>query len=152
MSNVFNQFKTRSNADKGAEIHIKCADGSLAYADDDDKKLKPIKIKVLGGDSSVNMELAAKELHDREKVKRESDKKSKGELLSVEEIQEAMLKTIDSEVEYLVKMVVAWENIEIDGKKLDCTPDNVRLCMGTYDEIRSQTILFIKNKVNFIKS
>lgn len=100
----------------------------------------PVKITLLGTDSPV-FRKAQRAIVNRRL------KQAKKPNLTAEEIEA-------EGIEALVSCTVSWEGVEIDGKKLDCTPDNVR---KVYTDIRlpfirEQVDTFIAERANFMKA
>jgi hypothetical protein len=100
----------------------------------------PVKITLLGTDSPV-FRKAQRAIVNRRL------KQAKKTTLTAEEIEA-------EGVDALVACTVSWEGVELDGKKLDCTPENIR---RVYTDvrlpfIREQVDSFIAERANFMKA
>ena len=100
----------------------------------------PMKIKILGKDSDKFIQLS-------EEFRRSSLEDMKANKTTEQKIQ--------SSKEYgdklLISCTIAWEGIELDGKKLDCTPDNVKAVYQRFSWIKEQIDTAIADRANFIK-
>lgn len=56
------------------------------------------------------------------------------------------------DIETYVACTIDWENVELEGKELECTPDNVRAIYSNQDYrwIHEQVIEFVGNRENFM--
>jgi hypothetical protein len=52
----------------------------------------------------------------------------------------------------LASCVKAWANIELDGKKLDCTPANVKTVLTRFPWLREQVDAFVGDRANFLQA
>lgn len=135
--------------------HVKTEDGDLAYADE--KKKKPIRIKISGiedealelaayveykkltklkqeTDLDIAFDGAVEDLGDDELAKKELELLKKGQKL--QEIQ----------AEFAAKVITEWEGFSIDSKPLECSPVNVYHVFVKYPELIKQLKEAIKEK------
>jgi len=100
----------------------------------------PMKIKVIGKDSDKFIKLS----EDFRRSTLEDMKSNK----TVEQ-------RIQTSKEYgdtlLVACTLEWQGIELDGKKLDCTPENIKLVYQRFGWIKEQVDSAIADRANFIK-
>jgi len=100
----------------------------------------PIKIKVIGKDSDKFIKLS----EDFRRSTLEDMKSNK----TVEQ-------RIQTSKEYgdtlLVACTLEWQGIELDGKKLDCTPENIKLVYQRFGWIKEQVDTAIADRAVFIK-
>lgn len=100
----------------------------------------PMKIKVIGKDSDKFIKLS----EDFRRSTLEDMKANK-----------TMEQRIETSKEYGDKLLIActleWQGIELDGKKLDCTPENVKMVYQRFSWIKEQIDTAIADRANFIK-
>lgn len=100
----------------------------------------PMKIKVIGKDSDKFIKLS------------EDFRRSTLEDMKANKTTEQRIQTSK---EYgdnlLIACTLEWQGIELDGKKLDCTPDNVKLVYQRFGWIKEQIDTAIADRANFIK-
>lgn len=100
----------------------------------------PMKIKIIGKDSDKFIKLS-------EDFRRSTLEDMKNNKTSEQRIQTAK--------EYgdnlLVACTIEWQGIELDGKKLDCTADNVKLVYQRFGWIKEQVDTAIADRALFIK-
>jgi len=100
----------------------------------------PMKIKVIGKDSDKFIKLS----EDFRRSTLEDMKSNK----TVEQ-------RIQTSKEYgdtlLVACTLEWQGIELDGKKLDCTPENIKLVYQRFGWIKEQVDTAIADRAVFIK-
>lgn len=100
----------------------------------------PMKIKVVGKDSDKFIQLS-------EEFRRSTLEDMKANK-SVEQRIETSKQYGDN---LLVACTLEWKGIELDGKKLDCTQDNVKLVYQRFGWIKEQIDTAIADRANFIK-
>jgi hypothetical protein len=61
-------------------------------------------------------------------------------------------KLSEDSIDDLVKLTTAWSGFELDGKKLDCNPDNVRKVYAEWAWIKEQVQEFVGNRANFFRA
>jgi hypothetical protein len=54
-------------------------------------------------------------------------------------------------IDDLVKLTVNWEGFSLDGKKLDATPDNVRMVYAEWNWLREQAQEFVADRAHFFR-
>lgn len=126
-----NSLDLTKNSNEGAWITVKHP------ASNEDL---PIKIKVIGKDSDKFIKLS----EDFRRSTLEDMKSNK----TVEQ-------RIQTSKEYgdtlLVACTLEWQGIELDGKKLDCTPENIKLVYQRFGWIKEQVDTAIADRTLFIK-
>lgn len=100
----------------------------------------PMKIKVIGKDSDKFIKLS-------EDFRRSTLEDMKTNKTSEQRIQVA--KEYGDNI--LIACTLEWQGIELDGKKLDCTPDNVKLVYQRFGWIKEQIDTAIADRSLFIK-
>lgn len=100
----------------------------------------PMKIKVIGKDSDKFIKLS-------EDFRRSTLEDMKVNKTSEQRIQVA--KEYGDNI--LIACTLEWQGIELDGKKLDCTPDNVKLVYQRFGWIKEQIDTAIADRALFIK-
>lgn len=100
----------------------------------------PMKIKIIGKDSDKFVKLS------------EDFRRSTLEDMKANKTTEQRIQTSK---EYgdslLIACTIEWQGIELDGKKLDCTSDNVKLVYQRFGWIKEQIDTAIADRANFIK-
>jgi len=100
----------------------------------------PMKIKIIGKDSDKFIKLS----EDFRRSTLDDMKNNK----TVEQ-------RIETSKEYgdnlLIACTIEWQGIELDGKKLECTPENVKLVYKRFGWIKEQIDSAIADRANFIK-
>ena len=61
-------------------------------------------------------------------------------------------KLSEDSIDDLVKLTTAWSGFELDGSKLDCTPENVRKVYADWTWIKEQVQEFVANRANFFRA
>jgi len=61
-------------------------------------------------------------------------------------------KLSEDSIEDLVKLTTAWTGFALDGKKLEFTPDNVRMVYTDWAWIKEQVQEFVGNRANFFRT
>lgn len=137
-------FNKEAQANRGAWLHlINPETGEPAYLDEEETK--PVRIKLLGMNSSV---------FEREKVelirKARKNKNKKDKDITIEDLQ----KNKEEAAELYTKMTVEIENIpSFDGNgDLEPTFENLKKLYLEYMDIRTQAGDFIGKDANFINS
>jgi hypothetical protein len=100
----------------------------------------PMKIKVIGKDSDKFIKLS----EDFRRSNLEDMKSNK----TVEQRMQASKEYGDT---LLVACTLEWQGIELDGKKLDCTPENIKLVYQRFGWIKEQIDTAIADRTLFIK-
>jgi hypothetical protein len=100
----------------------------------------PMKIKVVGKDSDKFIKLS----EDFRRSTLEDMKANK----TVEQRIETSKQYGDN---LLVACTLEWQGIELDGKKLDCNAENVKLVYQRFGWIKEQIDTAIADRANFIK-
>ena len=96
-----------------------------------------IRIKLAGIDSKTYREAARKQINKRLK---------KGlRKISVEDTEQ-------EEIELLAACTLDWENVEYEGKELECNPENVKFVYKEFPWIREQVDAFIADRGNYLKN
>ncbi|CAB5187098.1 hypothetical protein UFOVP166_3 [uncultured Caudovirales phage] len=54
-------------------------------------------------------------------------------------------------IDDLVKLTVGWEGFTLDGKKLDATPENVRMVYSDWNWLREQAQEFVADRAHFFR-
>lgn len=100
----------------------------------------PMKIKIIGKDSDKFVQLS-------EDFRRSSLEDMKANKTTEQRIQTSK--------EYgdalLVACTIEWQGIELDGKKLECNPENVKLVYQRFAWIKEQVDTAIADRSLFIK-
>lgn len=131
---MFTFTDTKDISDAGAWVHLKDG-GRLAYLDGDAGE-KPIRIKVLGGDSPILQERLRK--RSARKLKAQNNDKPLAKR-SIGEIEDFLEETIDGDAEMWADAAIAWENIPgPDGKPIDLTRDAAFELFSAYPAIVRQ--------------
>lgn len=99
----------------------------------------PMKIKVIGKDSDKFIEMSEK--YSRSNL---------DDLKSNKTFEQRLEKSKEYGDQLLINCTLAWEGIELDGKKLDCTPENVKLVYKRFNWIREQVDTAIADRANFL--
>jgi hypothetical protein len=55
-------------------------------------------------------------------------------------------------IDDLVKLTTAWAGFTLDGKDLECTPENVRTVYADWSWIKEQVQEFVGNRANFFRA
>jgi hypothetical protein len=61
-------------------------------------------------------------------------------------------KLAEDSVDDLVKLTVAWSGFTLDGKALDCTPENVKRVYADWAWIKEQVQEFVADRSNFFRA
>lgn len=61
-------------------------------------------------------------------------------------------KLSEDSIDDLVKLTTGWAGFELDGKALDCTPENVRKVYADWAWIKEQVQEFVGNRANFFRA
>jgi hypothetical protein len=61
-------------------------------------------------------------------------------------------KLSEDSIDDLVKLTTAWSGFVLDGKDLDCTPENVRKVYTEWSWIKEQVQEFVGNRANFFRA
>lgn len=61
-------------------------------------------------------------------------------------------KLSEDSIDDLVKLTTAWSGFVLDGKDLDCTPENVRAVYSDWSWIKEQVQEFVGNRANFFRA
>jgi len=61
-------------------------------------------------------------------------------------------KLSEDSIDDLVKLTTGWTGFELDGKVLDCTPENVRKVYADWAWIKEQVQEFVGNRANFFRA
>ncbi len=131
---MFTFTDTKDISDAGAWVHLK-DNGRLAYLDGDAAE-KPIRIRVLGGDSPILQERLRK--RSARKLKAQSSDKPLAKR-SIGEIEDFLEETIDGDAEMWADAAIVWENIPgPDGKPIDFTRDAAFELFSAYPAIVRQ--------------
>ena len=104
-----------------------------------DKEL-PMKIKIIGKDSDKIVKLSE-----------EFRRASLDEMKNNKTIEQRLQSSKEYGDNLLVACTLDWKDIELDGKKLDCTPENVALVYKRFGWIKEQIDTAIADRANFIK-
>ena len=104
-----------------------------------DKEL-PMKIKIIGKDSDKFVKLSE-----------EFRRASLDEMKNNKTIEQRLQSSKEYGDNLLVGCTLDWKDIELDGKKLDCTPENVALVYKRFGWIKEQIDTAIADRANFIK-
>lgn len=100
----------------------------------------PMKIKVLGKDSEKFIQLSE-----------EFRRSSLDDLKANKTTEQRMASASEYGDKLLVACTLEWQGIELDGKKLDCTPENVKLVYKRFNWIKDQIDTAIADRANFIQ-
>lgn len=100
----------------------------------------PMKIKVLGKDSDKFIQLSE-----------DFRRSSLDDLKANKTTEQRMASAAEYGDKLLVACTLEWQGIELDGKKLDCTPDNVKLVYKRFNWIKDQIDTAIADRANFIQ-
>jgi hypothetical protein len=106
-----------------------------------EEHLKGMSVTVLGQDSAVYRKIL---LARQQATLNRMSKGKKAAELNAEKLTED---TIDD----LVKMTISWIGFELDGKKLDCTPENVKSIYADPELswLKDQVASFVGDRSNF---
>jgi len=95
--------------------------------------LTDLKVKIAGPDSEV-----------QDKAQREINKRiAEGRRVGVETSEEAFK---EMAIDKLVASVLAWENLEYQGKPMECTPENVRQMLTDYPVFQQQVTFYASER------
>lgn len=61
-------------------------------------------------------------------------------------------KLVEDSIDDLVKITTAWSGFMLDGKELECTPENVRTVYSEWAWIREQVQEFVADRSNFFRA
>lgn len=61
-------------------------------------------------------------------------------------------KLSEDSIDDLVKLTVSWSGFTLDGKKLDCTPENIRTVYSDWSWIKEQVQEFVQDRANFFRA
>ena len=61
-------------------------------------------------------------------------------------------KLAEDSIDDLVKLTVSWSGFTLDGKKLDCTPENIRSVYAEWSWIKEQVQEFVADRANFFRA
>ena len=61
-------------------------------------------------------------------------------------------KLAEDSIDDLVKLTVEWSGFMLDGKELDCTPDNIRNVYSEWAWIKEQVQEFVADRANFFRA
>lgn len=102
---------------------------------------KPLRLKLLGGESEKLKQLARREsLHYIKRMQRNKD------------IDESEIERSErTQLEQAVSATVDWENVPLDGKVAECTPANVRKAYKKYNVLLRRVLEFIDDEARFTK-
>lgn len=100
----------------------------------------PMKIKVLGKDSEKFIQLSE-----------DFRRSSLDDLKANKTTEQRMASASEYGDKLLVACTLEWQGIELDGKKLDCTPENVKLVYKRFNWIKDQVDTAIADRANFIQ-
>lgn len=85
----------------------------------------------------------------------ESFKKASRKIAEAKRKRQKGLKPIEEErmwLETFAKCTVEWENLEDNGKKLDCNFENAMKVYSNYEFVLEQVIIFIQERENFLEN
>ncbi len=100
----------------------------------------PMKIKIIGKDSDKFIKLS------------EDFRRSTLEDMKANKTVEQRIQTSkDYGDSLLIACTIEWQGIELDGKKLDCNAENVKLVYQRFGWIKEQIDTAIADRSNFIK-
>jgi len=99
----------------------------------------PMKIKVIGKDSDKFIEMSEK-----------YSRSSLDDLKTNKSFEQRLEKSKEYADSLLINCTIDWQGIELDGKKLDFTPDNVKLIYKRFNWIREQVDAAIADRANFL--
>ena len=121
-------------ADDGAVLNI--------VHPESEEVIKGMTITLLGQDSKVYRKL---QMGKQQAALNRMAKGKKALDLDAEKLSE------DS-IDDLVKLTTEWSGFMLDGKKLDCTPANVRTVYAEWAWIKEQVQEFVGNRANFFRA
>jgi hypothetical protein len=61
-------------------------------------------------------------------------------------------KLAEDSIDDLVKLTVSWSGFTLEGKKLDCTPENIRSVYADWAWIKEQVQEFVADRANFFRA
>ena len=61
-------------------------------------------------------------------------------------------KLSEDSIDDLVKLTTAWAGFTLNGKDLECTPENVRTVYADWSWIKEQVQEFVGNRANFFRA
>jgi len=61
-------------------------------------------------------------------------------------------KLAEDSIDDLVKLTTAWSGFTLNGKDLECTPENVRTVYADWSWIKEQVQEFVGNRANFFRA
>ncbi|MFO1126374.1 MAG: hypothetical protein U1E25_14595 [Methylocystis sp.] len=128
---------TTPAAEAGAEMKVLHPTSGAVLSQEDGQ---PIVITLVGEDSE-RFRRASRASLDR-RLKRQSAGVSAPP--SAEELE-------NNAIETLVACTIGWSGIALDGKTLDCTPENARMIYKRLRWLREQVDAFINDRANFLK-
>ena len=132
-------FEVVSGSNEGSKIVIRHPITGGELSDDNGQ----VTITVLGEQSDVYQKALKASVNRRLAMQ----SKRKGNIVTLEEMEA-------DEQSLLVVSVKAWENIVIDGEKLECTPANIRKLFGDkrMKWMKDQVVEATRDDKNFMKS
>lgn len=139
---MFNFPNTPEICDAGAWVHLK-VNGRAAYLpgkDGEPDASKPIRIRIMGGDSPILQERHAKRLARAMKAEGDGVDMSR---MSEAEVIARIKEAPEQRAEALADAVITWENVlGLDGKPVPFTPEAAKNLFANYPGIRRQVEAF----------
>lgn len=135
---MFQFTDTKKISDNGAWVHLKNGHRPAYLTDDkgEPDHDKPVRIKILGPDSTILQGKARKRIAARIKARGGSVDLSR---MSQTEIEAFLESNSGADAEGWVDATIGWENIPgADGKPLEFSEDNVEWLYKTYPAILRQ--------------
>lgn len=129
MTNILKQFDTVSASEEGAWLHL-CSPGTDEKVYVDDKRKKPLRIKLKGPDCDAWTSFQRKAIKGQGK---KDDRSPEDVALE------------DSKL--FAKMTLAWENMPAEVG--ECTYENAIKLYLNYKDIRMQALRFVMSQENF---
>ena len=156
MSNLYQMFDTKGNAEAGSTLHICIPDTNTpAYADaDKEKPVKAITLTMLGANSVAHEAFAVTQIREMRKSSLEKSEGKSDDVISDSFFSD----TAAQQVDRLLAVCTAWENVDgffsvegVEGTG-EFNKENVRTLLTRFDDVRVQAINFLDKRANFIKS
>lgn len=139
------KYRTRDNAESGASMSV--VDPTTGNVWIDPESGKPCIIKVLGSESSVfqknSFKLARKMLASRR------SQRGVFKQAAVED-DESWEESRDQTIQLACELTVSWENVEEDGRPVECNELNKRRLYTEYRWLREQVLAFAQDPSNYL--
>lgn len=138
-----NAFAMKKDADSGVLLELDDPSGSPLFLDtSDNPEHTPVErmgLMMLGIDSPVYQE----HYHANQ-----TRRMAQGQKIGKVTLDSKKLD--DEALDILIRCTVGFQNIQLDGQMLDCTPENVRILYARFPFIRDQAAAFMNERSHFL--